>query len=399
MKPYFQSYSRYILFIVGLFLIFVISFSYIVDPYAIYGRVYNKDGLEVNGHGYAKHLQIGRPYGVKRQKPEILLMGSSRVAFGFKYDAMKNKFSSEKVYNTGLLAVTEYELLRYLQHAVAVAPLRQVIIGVDFYQFHAGLQPKPDFEEGRLAVNANNQPNHFFAKDYLSTLLSINSAVDSFQEILGLAKDKDIYFTNGFKLDVLEGGDLNSFKVNESGYVQGVYKGFVFNNGTNNTFDYFRKIIELCYEKNIDLRLFIPPAHARQWEVINAMGLWSDWELWKRKMVEITEEVATRQQRKAFPIVDFSGYSQYSTEPVPREAGKVMKWYRDSAHFLPSLGDIILDRLFANATSEADCKDQFGVLISSKNINEHLQCINRKHEQYVRTHSLDINDIQELITH
>lgn len=380
-------------------MVFVASFSYIVDPFAIYGRVYNKDELEVNGHGFARHLQMGRPYGIKKQKPEILLMGSSRVAFGFKYDAKNNKFASDKVYNTGLLAVTEYELLRYLQHAASVTSLKQVIIGVDFYQFHAGLHPKPDFEEGRLAVNANNQPNSLFIKDYLPTLLSINSAVDSFEEVVGIIKDKDIYLTNGFKLDVLQGGDLSSFKVNESGYVQSVYKGFTFENGGINTFDYFRKIIEFCYEKNIELRLFIPPAHARQWELVNAMGLWPDWELWKRKMVEITEEIAIKQQRKAVPIVDFSGYSQYSTEPVPREAGKAMKWYRDSAHFLPPLGDIILDRLLGNVTSEIDCKEQFGILISSANINEHLQCINQKHEQYVETHQQDIKDIQELIVH
>ncbi|MGZ8955209.1 MAG: hypothetical protein ACXW0Q_11080, partial [Methylovulum sp.] len=77
MNSYFRSYNRYVFIIGGLFLVFVASFSYIVDPFAIYGRVYNKDGLEVNGHGFARHLQMGRPYGVKKQKPEILLMGSS----------------------------------------------------------------------------------------------------------------------------------------------------------------------------------------------------------------------------------------------------------------------------------------------------------------------------------
>jgi hypothetical protein len=35
-------------------------------------------------------------------------------------NAKKNKFASNKVYNMGLLGVTEYELLRYLQHAAAV---------------------------------------------------------------------------------------------------------------------------------------------------------------------------------------------------------------------------------------------------------------------------------------
>ena len=395
----FRVYFRNVFFICSLYLIFVISFSYIIDPFSIYGRIYYKDGLEVNGHGFAKHLQMVHPYGVKKQKPEILLMGSSRVAFGFKYDANKNKFPSNKVYNLGLLGVTEYELLRYLQHANAVSHLKQVIIGVDFYQFHAGLQPKPEFKEGRLAVNANNQPNPFFTKDYLPTLLSINSTVTSFEEVSGLAKDKDIYLVNGFKLDVLQGGDLRSFKVNESGYVQGVYKGFTFEKNGINTFNYFREIIEFCYENNIDVRFFIPPAHARQWEVINLMGLWPDWELWKRKMVEISEEIAIKRQRKPFQIIDFSGYSIYSTESVPRNADKVMKWYRDSSHFLPPLGDIILDRLFGNLASEVSCKEQFGVLISSININEHLQCINKNHDQYVRTHSQDIKDIAALISY
>ena len=129
------------------------------------------------------------------------------------------------------------------------------------------------------------------------------------------------------------------------------------------------------------------------------MGLWADWELWKRKMVEISEEIAIKRQRKPFQIIDFSGYSIYSTESVPRNADKVMKWYRDSSHFLPPLGDIILDRLFGNLASEVSCKEQFGVLISSININEHLQCINKNHDQYVRTHSQDIKDIAALISY
>jgi len=399
MNMYFRSYSRYVVFIFASFLIFVIFFSYIVDPFSMYGRIYNKNGLEVNGHGFAKHLLMAHPYGVKRQKPEILLMGSSRVIFGFKYDAENNKFASNNVYNLGLLGITEYELLRYLQHTAAVTQLKQVIIGVDFFQFHAGLEPKIEFEEERLAVNANNQPNPLFVKDYLPTLLSVDSAVESFEEVFNLGKDKDIYLTNGFKLDTFHGGDLGSFKGIERDYVERVYKGFIFEKEEIKTFDYFRKIIELCYEKNIDLRLFIPPAHARQWEVINAMGLWPDWELWKRKMIEISEETAIKQHKKPFQIIDFSGYSVYSTEPVPREAGKAVKWYRDTAHFLPSLGDIILDQLFGNVTSEVNCKEQFGILISSKNINEHLQCINQKHDQYVRTHPQDIKDIEALITH
>lgn len=379
-------------------MVVVIGFSYIADPFSLYGKVYHKHGLEVNGHGFANYLRMAHPYGVKRQKPEILLMGSSRVAFGFKYDADNNKFSSNKVYNIGLLGVTEYELLRYLQHAAAVSPLKQVIIGTDFYQFHAGLSPRADFEEGRLAVDANNQPNPIFTDDYLPTLLSIDSVVSSFEEVAGLGKDKDLYQTKGFKLDVLQGGDLKSFKGNERGYIEGVYRNFTFEANGIKTFDYFRKIIEFCYERNIELIFFIPPAHARQWEVVNAMGLWPNWELWKRKMVDISEEIAKQRQKKPFPIVDFSGYSLYSTEAVPREAGQIMKWYRDSAHFLPPLGDIILDQLFGKEVpTEASCKDRFGILISSNNINEHLQCINRQHEEYVGTHPLDIKDIEELI--
>lgn len=399
MNTSFRFYSRYVFIVASLFLVFVAIFSYVVDPYSLYGRVYNKDGFEVNGHGFAKHLQMVHPYGVKRQKPEILLMGSSRVAFGFKYDAENNKFASNKVYNLGLLGVTEYELLRYLQHATAVTQLKQVIIGVDFFQFHAGLEPKIEFEEGRLAVNASNQPNLLFTKDYLLTLLSIDSAIESVKEVFHLGKDKDIYLINGFKLDTFHGGDLSSFKGIERSYVEQVYKGFTFEKEGIKTLDYFRSIIELCHVNNIDLRLFIPPAHARQWEVINAMGLWPDWELWKRKMIEINEETAMKQHKQPFQLVDFSGYNLYSTESVPREAGEAMKWYRDTAHFLPSLGNIILDQLFGNLSSEVSCKEQFGILISSKNINEHLQCLNQKHDQYVKNHPQDIKDIAALIVH
>lgn len=395
MKANFIRYNRYF-FICSLFFIFtIIALCYFVDPYSVYGRVYKKNGLDVNGHGFASQLRMSKVMAVKRNPPQILLMGSSRVAFGFSAQSVQRYFPGQAIYNLGLLGITEYELLRYFQHASAFNSLTHVIIGLDLLQFNANQPARPDFIEERLQVNADNQPNNVFYGDYLPTLFSVDAAVTTFKEITGAVKPQDLYYGNGFRVESLGGGNLSNFIISESGYVNGVYSNFVFRNpnGSMDTLACFKKVLELAQQKHLQLHLFISPAHARQWETIDSAGIWKNWEEWKRQLVIINEAVANQHHAKPFELFDFSGYSVYSTETVPREPEKNTRWYRDSAHFLPDLGELVLQRMF-KSTAETD--KSFGVLLTSATIEENLRTIREGHLHYVATHPQDKADIDKL---
>lgn len=396
MKANFLRYNR--CFFIGCsFLVFtIIALCYFVDPYAIYGRVYKKNGQDVNGHGFASQLRMSKVVAIKKNPPDILLLGSSRVAFGFSPQSVQRHFPNQAIYNLGLLGITEYELMRYFQHASAFKSLKHVIIGLDLLQFNANQPARPDFVEQRLQVDANNKPNKIYTGDYLPTLFSVDAAITTFKEITGTAKKQDLYFTNGFRVDYSDGGNLSNFIINEKGYVNGVYSNFAFQNanGSMDTLACFQKILELAQQQKIQLHLFISPAHARQWETIESMGLWQTWENWKRHLVTINESVAAQHHAQPFQLFDFSGYSQYSTEEVPRTAGSFTKRYRDSAHFLPVVGEQVLQRMFKPASA---LDNSFGALLTPATLEENLKNIRAGHLHYVATHPLDKADIDKLV--
>ena len=157
---------------------------------------------------------------------------------------------------------------------------------------------------------------------------------------------------------------------------------------------YFRKMVELAHKNHIPLHLFISPAHARQWEALHGSGLWQSWEDWKRQLVKINEEAASQYHVQAFEIYDFSGYSRYSTETVPREEGKMMRWYSDSSHFLPNVGELVLQRMF---NPQAKNEPGFGVLLTSATVEQDLAMIRAGRLQYIATHPQDKADIDNLV--
>jgi hypothetical protein len=394
-RHFFIYGSRFIIFSVFLLLVSCL-FCYYIDPFSVYGRVYVKNDVAVNSPGFTKQLRMGKAIGIMQHKPEVLIMGSSRSAFGFSSQVAKDYFPRKKVYNGSLSSTNIYEILRYFQHSAALSPLQQVFIGLDFYQFHGQISQPKNFREDRLAVDVNNQPSGNKVNDSLATLLSGDALFYSIKVATGLCNWDDIYLINGFKEQGDRGGSLHSFIKSEKTYIDKTYTipEFTFKtpDDTKNTFDYFRQIIQLAHKKKIKLHFFISPSHARQWEVIGQLGLWDKWEYWKHEMLNITQHEAQPYSQAAFLIHDFSGYSTYSTEMVPRTDDIQMHWYSDSSHYKQALGNIILGHITNNSS-----KENFGRILSTQNINDHLQLIRVGREQYRRSHEQDIADIKKLI--
>ena len=87
----------------------------------------------------------------------------------------------------------------------------------------------------------------------------------------------------------------------------------------------------------------------------------------KKDIVLTVEKVAKKYNKKPFRVVDFAVYHEITNEKIPTDSAK-MKFYFESSHYTPELGNIVLDRLM----SESEYKD-FGVEITSKNIDAHIE--------------------------
>ncbi|BCG65864.1 MAG: hypothetical protein methR_P3732 [Methyloprofundus sp.] len=397
MNDPFLIYGRRLIGFCVLLLVLTVAFSYYIDPFSVYGRTYIKEGVKVNNPGFSAQVKMGKALAIRRRKPEIILIGSSRTLFGFSSKIAEQYFPQQNIYNSSFSGITFYELLRYFQHTVALAPLKQAYIGLDFYQFHAGRPPEKTFREERLAVDINNQAAGSAIDDLLTTLLSVDAIFYSIKTATNLySLNDDTFLPNGFIGKKKLTGQLKNFIENEDSYINKVYTvpEYTFSSSINSltSFDYFRQLVHLAHEHKIKLHFFISPAHARQWELIEQLGLWDKWEYWKQEMLNITVQESKHFKQEAYPIYDFSGYSSYSIEAVPRTPSKPMAWYADSSHFRQALGDIVFD-IIMNPTHE----QSFGRILSPQNIDTHLESIRVDKQLYQAGHRQDIKDIRKLI--
>lgn len=74
----------------------------------------------------------------------------------------------------------------------------------------------------------------------------------------------------------------------------------------------------------------------------------------------------------------------------------MMHWYFDSSHYTPAAGDLVLDRIFNYHSPNRTIPDDFGVLITSQNIEAHLAHIRADREHYRLTHPDDIAEIEAM---
>ena len=396
--------DRFGRYIVGLVLatvgaiLLVAGFNWFIDPYSVFGSP------KINGVNALKPQVSAQPvlskaYIVRRVKPNAIVLGTSRADVGI--DPEHYGWSYSPVYNLSLSGANIYDITRYFQHANAIQPLRQVVLMLDFFSFDvsSGYTRTTSFESS-LSVSYNGHPQSGFnILDTVSLTTSFDAFTASVETITHQTDDNTAHMENGMRKNIpldSYGDYRESFMKNISGYLSNMYlpTKYDFTNptpGMETPFEYYRTILRIAYQDDIDLRMAISPSHALQWETLEAVGLWTEFEYWKTMLVEINEDESLQAGVAAFPLWDFSGYSAYTTEPVPPWGDtSPMQGYWDSSHYKKVLGDLVLDCIFDDPSPD------FGVLLTSDNIDSHLQNIRDDRQNYRNSHLSDIAEIEDL---
>jgi hypothetical protein len=168
---------------------------------------------------------------------------------------------------------------------------------------------------------------------------------------------------------------------------------YEFANDARDSFDNYRKIIDLAHKKNIRLYLVTSPIHARMLEVMDTMGLTPKFEEWKRMLVKINAEQAWANSAEVFPLWDFTGYNSVTGESVPGadEKDKRMRWYSEGAHYRAATGDLVLNKVFG--LGGRMIPEDFGKLVTTDNIEAHLASIREERVRYRSSHLQDTKEI------
>jgi hypothetical protein len=378
-----------------------IAFNLIIDPFGI-NYIVEIDGINNVKTGQGNHVRMGKAGTVRALRPRSVILGNSRAEYGINPE--HPGWKAGPVYNLAISGANFYEILRYFQHAHGIQPLEQALFILDLNQFNAYWENANDFSENRLSVTFDEQDNaYYYLSDFIATTLSLKALSQSVNTIWRSATNKSTtYLANGqrdwrddrlFRTAIEKYGSYSDlFSVEERGLFSArsrnhapLYLESPLNqNSKINVFDWFRHLVQIAIRDKIDLRLAIGPSHARYFESHRLMGNWFLWEEWKRNLALIVEEEAAKAGVTPFPLWDFSGFNPLTMEPVPPADDKKtrMKWYFESSHYTTDLGDMIQDRVFDHKESGRTVPDYFGVLITSKNIMNHLDNIREENIRF-----------------
>ncbi len=374
----------------------------LVDPFGVFHVVEIK-GINNVKTGQAGHVRMAKAGTMRAFKPRAVILGNSRAEYGINPE--HPGWRAAPVYNLAISGANIYEIVRYFQHAHGIQPVKQALLMLDLNQFYAYWKNANDFTEDRLSVTFDEKRNpYYYLSDFIPTTLSKEALTESTNTLVRSARKRTTtYLANGqrdwhddilFRTAMERYGSYSTlFSVEEKSMfarrkrsVTPYVESFVNHETGANVFDPFRRLVQIAIRDNVDLRLAFSPSHARYFEVHRLVGNWYLWEQWKRTLVRIVEEEAAKAGVKPFPLWDFSGFNSLTMElvPTPEDKKTHMKWYFESSHYTTDLGDLIQDRVFEHKQLSRKVPDDFGVLITSKNIEDHLRKV-REDNRHFRT--------------
>lgn len=347
-----------------------ISVNWLINPFSLYGSPIfsnlNSDKID-----FLKYLRLTKIYDVIVQKPDTIIVGTSRSGRGL--SSQHSAWAGSSVYNLALPGITMYEALRVIQHAHASHSLRRVVLGLDFRMFNVS-NVHTSFSEDRLLVDRNGQRNsgylHARLSDLIATLLSGDALEASLRTIRYQGWTADMLFPDGRWDRIRPGYDhakaFEFFHRESNARLSEV-------GGELTGLDQLRALIRFAHREHIDLNMLVSPSHGMHWLLIDELGLLNRFEDLRRVLVNINDQEALLAKSAPFPILDFSGINAYSNEPVPNEDSNnsSMRWFWDPVHYKKEVGDIILQQILENPVSSG-AVPEFGVQLSASMLEEHF---------------------------
>jgi hypothetical protein len=407
-----KSYLLLFLCLCGLLFAAVASFNYVVDPYRFFNSP-DRPGINEYRQRFFYGQYTAKPYALREQSPNGVILGVSRAGSALATD--HPGWQGYGVYNYAMAGSTAYLLWRNYQHAKASGDLKRVVLMLDFYMFnvHQGLGPLTAYIKGyeeRLAVTPEFTANRSYPirkfKDTLTSLISFEMAYESWNTVRAQSQiaNRELYkatLTNsGFWINDPPPKRTQRWLFHhvERQYMTITWfprpdKRFALSaeDGSDKLI-YLERIITDAHREGIDLRLGSMPFHARLAESMHAVELWDDFEQWKLSVVALVEEQASMANRPPFPLWDFTGYNQVTTEAVPLNEDKTtrMRWHLDPTHVSRATGDLVQTVMLQ---SEGERLPDFGQRVDSSSMQQYLDHTREQRAIYVAQHPKDMAEI------
>jgi hypothetical protein len=382
-----------------------LAFCVIVDPYRRFELV-SIAGFNLNKPQVAHQVRLTKAHQVCRLQPDNVILGTSRAELGIDPDDAAFRSLGGRTYNLAMAGTGVWEMARTLKHAHFARRLKVAVIGLDFHVFNAYLERTIfqttvfNFDEGRLLASPQDSCRRTFFHD-ISWFLGPAAAKAAWRTVRDQNSStplaREYYLPNG-RRDVVNNiaamtarrlGHRGVFISSERSYMariwrNGAEKRYCLDDPETgrSTLEGLRDIVTFAYRNDIELRLYISPEHTRLLFALMQIGLWPQYEDWKRGLVETIERAAREHGKPVVRLIDFSGFNSITTEPVPTAGDlRPMRFYFEGSHYTPQVGGMILARLFDRAPG-ADPRPDFGQPLNAASIDANIATIRTRLRQY-----------------
>lgn len=385
--------------------LFVSSILFFIDPRGLFNAIL-VDGINAKKYSFFQREHVIKPYTILGFKPASILIGNSIANSAF--DLSHPFFENRRTYSYGIAGAGVYInqiSLNQLNQSLPESAL-YILDFSAFYAANAGNNKDLVAQSGlpaRLKFHTNGKKNYSYflqvMKDYSLTLLSWEITADSIETWRRQQEDGWHLLPNG----AWGGGSTQVGKPQYKRF-QYVEREVFFRPLANqpatipftrlpdqiDTLTYFESILTYLYSKKIETTLVIPPAHARTYEMLFIQDRWRDYVAWKTDLTYINHRVATTHGKRPFPLWDFSGYNQHTTETVPDRVDRQtrMQWFYDGVHIKPALGTLMLDIMSGQPDDH-----KIGQQININSVASQLANMFADHQRYAASHPADVNDL------
>lgn len=353
-----------------LLIVVILTAALVVDPFGILplwrGTTLYKVKPSTDNYG-----RLHKFFQVSHLDMEILIVGNSRVDRGIPTEGLASQTTGD-VYNAAFPAATPQEILEVVKLAARLNPkLRRIIWGVDPMMYNHLRSPRDMSDlplSGFLPLNA--------AEVYLS----IDSLGEVKRTLVAWAKgERRSYYGEGGRFmfydepSATDVKEVSNHFLKIYGFQTDMYKDFKVSAEAMRA---TAEIVKICHDRGIQLDVFINPDHVVLKEIIWNVGVWNEWEEWKRAMVAAVGSV-----------VDFSVYSDASEEAV----GSQMTHYYEVVHYTPVFGQRILDSLRSQDTP-------ISMYLTPNNIEAKLTILKARRQTWASAHAELVTDVRKFLT-
>jgi len=363
------------------------------------------DGINKVKPEAGKRSRITKAYQANKIKPQILIVGNSRVQMGL--DPKNKHFAGKKVYNQGMPGAGVAMQVDYAIDAISNnSTIEQLIVGVDFLDFllsneqvvnfktkeNTHIQKKYDFR--LTSQDKDKLANITRLKEKLAMIFSLDAFNASISTVFQQKSMTSSISLLGFNSALSYVAIMNSEgikplfkqKLHEISARLTSKKWAIKAQKTapySPTFAHLGRLIQVTKQKSINVVFFINPYHFSYLHTLADNNQWDNFQVWKETLVHYLNI----EQGDQFALWDFSGTSYFVNEAVPLANPKQqMKWFWEPAHYRKELGDILLASMFLEKSNNG-----FGVRLTTEKTAD----LFKKNKENLQNHYLQWEKLQK----